>query len=419
MKDTNNSKYTFIYGKSSQVSDSDVLIEDNNVDINKCFSGENVIVYPGCRILGSSSFIGKGAIIGSEAPVTIENCQIGPGVQLKGGYFKDSVFLKNASMGSGAHVREGTILEEGASGAHTVGLKQTILFPYVTLGSLVNFCDCFMAGGTDRKNHSEVGSSYIHFNFTPNQDKATASLIGDVPQGVMLNQPPIFLGGQGGLVGPTRLAYGTVIAAGSIYRKDELTPERLLAASIGRGIRTSYVQGLYQSIGRIVTNNILYIANLISLREWYRHVRYEFIGEDFPAALHEGLLDKVDMALKERIKRFQLFTEKMPESIRLYEEIAGEKASIKLIRQKKELFEKCPQLLEQLTSERVEKGGDEKQRNRFLEIINKEIQVHGKDYLAVIKGLSEASQKIGTSWLLGIVDNFYDQALSVLSTFKS
>ncbi len=128
-------------------------------------------------------------------------------------------------MASGAQVREGCILEEEANASHTVGLKQTILFPFVTLGSLINFCDCFMAGGTSRKNHSEVGSSYIHFNYTPNQDKATASLIGDVPKGVMINQAPIFLGGQGGLVGPSRIGYGTVIAAvpftGRIVPKEE------------------------------------------------------------------------------------------------------------------------------------------------------------------------------------------------------
>ncbi len=53
-------------------------------------------------------------------------------------------------MGLGAEVREGCLLEEETSGAHAVGLKQTILFPFVTLGSLVNFCDCLMAGGTGR-----------------------------------------------------------------------------------------------------------------------------------------------------------------------------------------------------------------------------------------------------------------------------
>jgi UDP-N-acetylglucosamine/UDP-N-acetylgalactosamine diphosphorylase len=86
-------------------------------------------------------------------------------------------------MGLGGHVREACLLEEQANGAHCVGLKHTILFPFVTLGSLINFCDCLMAGGTSRKDHSEVGSSYIHFNFTPEGDKTTASLIGDVPRG--------------------------------------------------------------------------------------------------------------------------------------------------------------------------------------------------------------------------------------------
>ena len=92
-------------------------------------------------------------------------------------------------MGLGAQVRETCILEEEASGAHCAGIKQTILLPFVTLGSLINFCDCLMAGGTSRQNHSEVGSSYIHFNFTPDGDKTTPSLIGDVPRGVMLAEP--------------------------------------------------------------------------------------------------------------------------------------------------------------------------------------------------------------------------------------
>ena len=136
-----------------------------------------------------------GVKLGSRSPVTIKNCQLGKKVELKGGYFEGSTFLKGSTFQDGAEVREGCLLEEEANGAHTVGLKQTILFPFVTLGSIINFCDILMAGGTSRTNHSEVGSSYIHFNYTPNQDKATASLIGNVAHGVMLNQPPIFLGG--------------------------------------------------------------------------------------------------------------------------------------------------------------------------------------------------------------------------------
>lgn len=164
------------------------------------------VIYPFCRIHGAQTSIGPKCVIGAEGPVTIENCQLGAEVKLAGGYFSGATFLDCASMGSGAHVRPGTLLEEHSGGAHAVGLKQTVLFPYVVLGSLINFCVCLMAGGTSRKNHSEVGSSYIHFNFTPHHDKATPSLAGDVPKGVLLDQPPVFLGGQGGLVGPARIA---------------------------------------------------------------------------------------------------------------------------------------------------------------------------------------------------------------------
>ena len=161
-------------------------------------SGESVVIYPGCRIYGEKTVVSAGARIGYEGPVTIDNCRIGPKVEVKGGYFNNSVFLEGANMGLGAQVREACILEEEASGAHCVGLKQTILFPFVTLGSLINFCDCLMAGGTSRQNHSEVGSSYIHFNFTPDGDKTTPSLIGDVPRGVMLERPPSSSAARGG-----------------------------------------------------------------------------------------------------------------------------------------------------------------------------------------------------------------------------
>jgi len=113
----------------------------DEVDVHR-ISGNGVKIYPGCRVYGPDTVISSHARIGHEGPVTIENCQIGPGVELKGGYFKKSVFLEGANMGPGAQVREGCILEEQAGGAHCVGLKQTILFPFVTLGSLINFCDC-------------------------------------------------------------------------------------------------------------------------------------------------------------------------------------------------------------------------------------------------------------------------------------
>ena len=362
-----------------------------DVDINR-ISGEGVVIGSGCRIHGERTLILPGARLGAEGPVTVENCQIGPGVELKGGFFKDSVFLSGSSCGSGSHVREGTILEEQASIAHSVGLKQTILFPFVTLGSLINFCDCLMAGGTGRRDHSEVGSSYIHFNFTPSQDKATASLIGDVPRGVMLNQRPIFLGGQGGMVGPLRLNYGIVVAAGTILRKDELRPNRLIYGGAGKAGNIAVRVGRYSDASRIVINNLAYIANLIALRHWYREVRALFIGVDFPQALLEGLLLVVHSAVSERMRRLKELADKL--------KAAGNPALADAWRE-----------IEEEIEAQMENGGDPKLRDSFKEKLLTVIAQAGKDYIGAIQSLNAEESGQGTAWLQGIVDNAVDAAL--------
>ena len=385
------------------------------VDIDR-ISGDGVVIYSGCKIFGRSMLILQGSKLGYEGPATIENCQIGPQVELKGGFFRDAVFLKNVSMGSGSNVREGTILEEASSVAHSVGLKQTILLPFVTLGSLINFCDCLMSGGTSRKDHSEVGSSFIHFNYTPNQDKATPSLIGDVPRGVMLNQRPIFLGGQGGLVGPCRLDFGTVTSAGSIIRKDELRPERLLFSGIGKGGSIPFMHGMYQNIQRIVLNNIAYIANLLALMDWYTGVRSQFISDDFTEPLFVGLKEKLQMAIDERIGRLNALSQKMPDSVIAYQNYAKENASSRILKQKNEFFEKGSELEEFFRSQ-VDIVVKENLRDTFLERIRLNIKNSGKDYISVIKGLESEATELGTLWLQGIVDHTTTGALKTIPSF--
>jgi len=328
----------------------------------------DAIIHPGCRITGSS--IGPGCEIGAEAPVTLENCQLGRGIKLKGGFFSGAVFLDGANMGSGAHVREGTILEEAAGGAHTVGLKQTVLLPFVTLGSLINFCDILMAGGTSRKNHSEVGSSYIHFNFTPNQDKATASLVGDVPHGVLLNQNPIFLGGQGGLVGPARIAYGCVIAAGGICRKDILAENQLHIPAAPAEKTVPFTPGTYGNIDRIVKNNLIYIGNIRALQAWYENVRVLFIRDEFDRACHEGALANFDLILKERFQRL--------------EQLAGqaEPAPIKFSKGWK----------------------DEVDTVAGADLLGEIEKADKTNYIAAIQNLSEGARAGATAWLQRIVD---------------
>jgi UDP-N-acetylglucosamine/UDP-N-acetylgalactosamine diphosphorylase len=374
------------------------------VDVGK-ISGQGVVIHAGSKIFGDTTLILRNARIGFEAPATVKNCQIGPEVELKGGFFEDAVFLANAKAGLGSHVREASIFEEQASIAHTVGTKHTILFPFVTLGSLINFCDCLIAGGTSRKNHSEVGSSYIHFNFTPNQDKATASLIGDVPKGVMLNQSPIFLGGQGGLVGPCRLTYGTTVAAGTIVRKDELRTGRLLSGGAEKSVNLPYAPGRYLNKKRVVTNNIVYIANLIALSQWYQQVRGLFISEDFPDALLTGLKEKLNCAISERMDRLDAFYDKMHASAE------ARKVSEQALSQ----MEFDPQdLLKRFKTEK----GDASQRDSFLEKVRKSINQNGMDYIAVIQALPPSVRAVGIQWLQGIVDRVCNSAVGVLPFFK-
>lgn len=375
-------------------------------------SGKGVAIHPGCRITGASTCILDGATLGEEAPVTVQNCQIGPKVRLKGGFFQGAVFLDGASMGSCAHVRPGTILEEEANGAHSVGLKQTILFPFVTLGSLINFCDCLMAGGTDRKNHSEVGSSYIHFNYTPQQDKATPSMIGDVARGVMLNQPPIFLGGQGGLVGPCRLEYGSITAAGTVWRKDVDKPGCLLMERAAPKSSAPFTPGAYRAVKRTARNNLEYIAGLLALRLWYAHVRRHFFYGDLGQALYEGLWENCGQAIEERIKRFAAYCGKLPESIRLLKE-NGQDPPPDLAEQKRQLSERSDDLcacLEQWSSRAEEPcGGDD-----FLNIR----RTSGVSYLEFIKGLEPEEAALGTAWLSGFIDGIMNEVLEMVPSCK-
>jgi hypothetical protein len=378
---------------------------------------KGTVLYPGCRLAGAKTLIGPGAKIGFESPVTLVDCRLGPGVELKGGFFTGSVFLARSSMGSGAQVRECCLIEEEASGAHTVGLKQTILFPFVTLGSLINFCDCLMAGGTSRQDHSEVGSSYIHFNYTPNQDKATASLIGDVPRGVMLRQAPIFLGGQGGLVGPVRLGYGTLIAAGTVWENDCPQGGMLLKGSALLSERPLH-RGLYREVRRKVANNLLYIGNLAALRQWYVHVRKPFLkaleGGD---ALCEGALEVLDAALEERISRLRALAAKMEESIAMAEKVLQDRTKEMHLRHKRELLQNWPEAekrLSGLADDSIGEGG----RGLFMNRIDERLSKRAGDYLEFIRALDRESADAGSAWLQSVVDTVVSRALDALPSFR-
>src|SRR5262245_52539783 len=284
---------------------------DEAVDVSRVCRG--AVLYPGTRLVGVQTFVGPGAKVGIEGPAVLENSIIGENSEVASGYLKEAVMLRNARVGSNAHIRAGTLLEEEASTAHAVGLKHTILMSFVTMGSLINFCDGLISGGKSRREHTEVGSGFIHFNFTPrgqSGDKATPSLIGDVAHGVFLRQPRIFLGGLSGIVGSQKVGFGSCTVAGQVLRR-EVPPNRLVGDVPRKVDREFYVSA--DAPARILKLNLEYIGNLTALLIWYRDVRLVRIPTD-PKYEHirvvtQAALKLLSVCIEERIKRLRQFLE--------------------------------------------------------------------------------------------------------------
>src|SRR5262249_28525145 len=226
----------------------DALIENGTIihDRRQVFIGSDVILqsilpgaqlFPGTRIVGSRCVVGRNAVVGSEGPATLDNVVLDDNAEIASGYVTNSALLRGSRIGSNGHIRACTLLEEEASTAHGVGLKQTILMSYATLGSLINFCDGIISGGRSRSDHTEVGSGFINFNFTPwgsSGDKATPTLIGSVCKGVFLHNDRMFLGGLTGTVGPGQVAFGAFTVAGQVVRRD--VKENSILSSTGRNV---------------------------------------------------------------------------------------------------------------------------------------------------------------------------------------
>ncbi len=282
----------------------DQVFVDADVSVDAIAAGS--VLHPGTRLEGARTFMAPGAEAGSAGPATVRNCVLGHGAKLGSGLFEGAVLFDGASFGPCCHARDGTLLEEGASVAHASGTKQTVLLPFATLGSNINCCDALLAGGTGPQDHSEIGSGFIHFNFTPHGvagDKATPSLFGDVPRGVWLREKRIFLGGAGGVVGPAQVGFGTVLAAGSVWRRNkgegvlalaERLPERELVFNASREGRPR----------EKLKANLRYIGNLCALRAFHQEVRLPLAGQD-AARRHvvQAAIALLAASVEERVKQ--------------------------------------------------------------------------------------------------------------------
>lgn len=285
----------------------------SEVDLARIYPGS--VLYPGARITGSRTLIGTGAEIGTEGPATVNDSVIGAKASIASGYVTESTLLPRAKAGANCHFRGGTLLEEEANTAHAVGLKQTIMMYGVTMGSLINFCDALLSGGLSRKVHTEIGSGFIHFNFTPwgeSGDKATASLIGTVTEGVFLDRAPIFLGGMSGIVGPKEVGFGAMTIAGQVLRRS--VPEDTMYSGERPGFEMPFsYQDTVPSEKNIRLkreSNVEYLAQLYALKAWYtqiRMMRSRLCGDQELSLVYTGALETIDECVAERVKRYKSF----------------------------------------------------------------------------------------------------------------
>lgn len=291
-------------------------------DVNPGCIEAGVVLHPGTRLEGDRLLLGAGTEIGTEGPARVKNCAFGRGVKIASGSYEGAVFLDGASHGPNGHVRAGTLFEEGANAAHAVGTKQTILLAWATLGSNINFCDALLSGGTSSSDHSEVGSGFIHFNFTPHGpkgDKATPSLFGGVPRGVLGREKRIFLGGSAGVVGPIHIGFGTVLAAGGVYRKDR-DEDRLVFAETLPSREVAFDRRRQRRARARLEKNLLYVGHLEALRLWYAHVRQPLaMGDLFQVGMLEAADRLFVVARRERSKQIKRFLGGLSESLEVFE----------------------------------------------------------------------------------------------------
>jgi len=384
-------------------------------------TGSKTQIHSGARIgvrgpvILENSFIGENAVIGDLGQVTLIDTVIGSKSVLGAGVAEQAVFLGKESMvndfttGYGFRVRKGSLYEEDASSAQHTDTKMTILFPWTTLGSDINFCDALLSGGTGPElgSFSEVGSGTIHFNYSIRGDKATASLFGDVLKGVFLDQERLFIGGNNSLLGPVKADFGAMTAAGARI-KGKLPKGLNYGHSLPKGT-VDYDARIFSGVSGIVNNQVNVLAELTALANWYKQVRINCAAQTPEQKfLYESGLRMVELNYQERLDQLSRYVDFLENSVRLLESM---QASKKEISEQKDLLSRWPKLGSEFKNL-------EKYETQIPESIKEEfenLQSQGQsDYTGLIKNLSQSGKQAGKTWLseiAGIVRNVYTSGM--------
>jgi bifunctional UDP-N-acetylglucosamine pyrophosphorylase/glucosamine-1-phosphate N-acetyltransferase len=150
----------------------------------------------------------------------------------------------------------------------------------------------------------------------------------------------------------------------------------------------------------------------MALEQWYIHMRQPFFDtQEFGRLIFDGLLDKLALARKERIKRLKVLAEKVKGSSK---NDAGTKTKPK---GRIEFFEKFSEI-EELFAEAMKNSVIDRYRDSFLSASEKARSEKGINYIAVIQGLPADVSKKGTVWLQGIVDSFCEKTKEIIPSLR-
>jgi bifunctional UDP-N-acetylglucosamine pyrophosphorylase/glucosamine-1-phosphate N-acetyltransferase len=184
-----------------------------------------------------------------------------------------------------------------------------------------------------------------------------------------------------------RLGYGNVVAAGSILRKDYPQNNKLIFAPAPAGSVRDFVPAIYPNMGRIVENNILYLANLAALEAWYTQVRRSFFEtREFGPLLYAGVMGQLGLAKKERLKRLRAMAQKSVAPV-------SQEGKRKPVRSRQSFYEQM-ESIEGVFSGNVQNGATQRSRDVFLEDFQKATANDRADYIEAIRHLPpEVSSK--------------------------
>ena len=372
-------------------------------DIDPTRFEAGVEIFPGSTIVGSDSLYLEGAKIGRAGGGTFKNVRCGANADLYGGYFDNCVLLDGVVIRGHAEIRGGTLLEEGCEAAHHCGYKMTVMLPFVVAGSLINFCDALFAGGTSRADHSEIGSCLALYNYTPWSDKF-ASQFGDVPSGVFMRSPRIFVGGQTQVVSPVHVDYGAVIPAGCAVRRS--VPAGRLYGERMMPIDAPFDPTLYGGLAPKFALTRAYVGNLRALQAWYALVRQPAETNELRAALLDAAVAQLEAGVRERVKRLGKIVAKLPESRAKHATALAAAAPkaiplhTKRIAEHDALIGEWPALKAMLETPHQDTEVD---LNALSSIA---AQRSDQDYFTFLRGLDDDSVEAGRSALQAIVDAY-------------